>query len=363
MNPNLPLSHRLAVDLGERSYPIIIGTGLLGGDRLRAHIDGRQVLVVTNDVVAPLYLDRVLADLAGLDVATCILPDGEAEKTWARAGTILDALARQKTSRDATIVALGGGVIGDMAGFAAATWMRGIPFLQVPTTLLAMVDSSVGGKTAVNLPAGKNLAGAFHQPRAVVADLDTLVTLPEREFKAGVAEAIKHGAIVDADLFEWFEHHLDAVLARDPAALLEVVKTSCTIKADIVKRDEHEHGDRALLNFGHTIGHGLETLGDYTRFLHGEAVAVGMLLAARLSEHLGIAPKQDADRLEALLTRAGLPVAVPTDFPPTALLDAMRLDKKAVSGRLRLILWHGIGQAVVMGGVDDAEILGALAGH
>jgi len=355
------MNHRLAVDLGERSYPIIIGTGLLGSDRLRAHLDGKQVLIVSNDTIAPLYLDRVRADLAGLTVATCIIPDGESEKTWSRIETMLASLADMRASRDAAIVALGGGVIGDMAGFAAALWMRGIEFLQVPTTLLAMVDSSVGGKTAVNLPQGKNLVGAFHQPRAVIADLDTLGTLPDREFRAGLAEAIKYGAIVDAGLFAWYERELDSILARDPGALLEVVKTSCTIKADIVKRDEHERGDRALLNFGHTFGHAFETLGDYRHFLHGEAIAVGMVVAARLSARLGMASDADADRLEALLKRAGLPVTIPKTWSADALLDAMRLDKKAQSGKLRLILWRGIGAAEIVGGVADEAILAALA--
>ncbi|MBK8285084.1 MAG: 3-dehydroquinate synthase [Ahniella sp.] len=354
------LSHRLAVDLGERSYPIIIGNRLLGADRLRAHLDGRKVLVVSNDTVAPLYLQHVLADLEGLDVATCIIPDGESEKTWTRAADMLAALASLRAGRDATIVALGGGVIGDMAGFAASIWMRGIEFLQIPTTLLAMVDSSVGGKTAVNLPQGKNLVGAFHQPRAVIADLDTLRTLPEREFRAGIAEAIKYGAIVDAGLFEWYERELDAILARDPAALLEVVKTSCTIKADIVRRDEHEHGDRALLNFGHTYGHAIETLGGYTRFLHGEAVAIGMVLAAQLSANLGMADESALRRLQSLLERAGLPVNRPTDMTPAAMLDAMRLDKKVQNGKLRLILWRGIGQAEICAGVAEADILAGL---
>ncbi len=354
------LSHRLAVDLGERSYPIIIGNGLLGSDRLRAHLNGRKVLVVSNDTVAPLYLERVLTDLSGLDVATCIIPDGEAEKTWTRAADMLAALAGLRASRDATIVALGGGVIGDMAGFAASIWMRGIEFVQIPTTLLAMVDSSVGGKTAVNLPQGKNLVGAFHQPRAVIADLDTLQTLPDREFRAGVAEAIKYGAITDAGLFEWYERDLDAILARDPAALLEVVKTSCAIKADIVRRDEHEHGDRALLNFGHTYGHAIETLGGYTRFLHGEAVAIGMVLAAQLSAQLGLADESASLRIRTLLERAGLPTQRPADMSSGAMLGAMQLDKKVQNGKLRLILWRDIGRAEIHSGVPEADILAGL---
>lgn len=354
------MNHRLAVDLGERSYPIIIGTGLLGGDRLRPHLDGRQVLVVSNETVAPLYLDKVLADLHGYRVGQHILRDGEQHKTWDELAGILAGLASIRASRDAMIIALGGGVVGDMSGFAAAVWMRGIEFVQIPTTLLAMVDSSVGGKTGVNLPQGKNLVGAFHQPRAVIADLDTLSTLPEPEFRAGLAEAIKYGAIVDADLFAWYERELDAILARDPKALLEVVKTSCTIKADIVKRDEHEHGDRALLNFGHTYGHAIETLGAYTRHLHGEAVALGMVLAAELSASLGHASKADAERLRRLLERAGLPTERPADLSPEAMLAAMKLDKKVLNDRLRLILWRGIGQAEVVAGVPEAEILASL---
>lgn len=355
------MNHRLAVDLGERSYPIVIGTGLLGADRLRPHFEGRQALIVTNETIAPLYLDKVLTDLHGYRVGQHILRDGEQFKTWDELAGILAALASMKAGRDAMIIALGGGVVGDMSGFAASVWMRGIAFLQIPTTLLAMVDSSVGGKTGVNLPQGKNLVGAFHQPRAVVADLDTLNTLPEREFRAGLAEAIKYGAIVDAGLFAWYETHLDAVLARDPKALLEVVKTSCTIKADIVKRDEHELGDRALLNFGHTFGHAIETLGGYSQHLHGEAVALGMVLAARLSTALKRAPAADADRLVRLVERLGLPTALPSSFGADAMLTAMRLDKKVLNDTLRLILWRGIGQADIVPGVPEAEILATLS--
>ncbi|AVP97485.1 3-dehydroquinate synthase [Ahniella affigens] len=355
------MNHRLAVDLGERSYPIIIGSGLLGADRLRPHLDGRQVLVVSNETIAPLYLDKVLADLHGYRVGQHILRDGEPFKTWDELGGILAALAGIRASRDAVIIALGGGVVGDMSGFAASVWMRGIEFLQIPTTLLAMVDSSVGGKTGVNLPEGKNLVGAFHQPRAVIADLDTLNTLPEREFRAGLAEAIKYGAIVDAGLFEWYERHLDAILARDPMALLEVVKTSCTIKADIVKRDEHEHGDRALLNFGHTFGHAIETLGGYSQHLHGEAVALGMVLAARLSTALKRAPAADSGRLTALIERLGMPTTLPPGFSPAAMVAAMRLDKKVLNDTLRLILWRGIGQADIVPGVPEADILATLS--
>jgi len=354
---------RIDVELGPRRYPIWIGAGLLGQPaRWRSAIGGRHVLVVSNDVVAALYLDRVVAGLdAGLVVATLVVPDGEAHKTLATSARVFAALAEMKASRDATIIALGGGVIGDMAGFAAACWMRGIAFVQIPTTLLAMVDSSVGGKTAVDLPQGKNLVGAFHQPRAVIVDTDTLATLPERELRAGLAEVVKYGALGDARFFAWLEAHADALLQRDPEALTHAIETSCRSKAGIVARDETEQGERALLNFGHTFGHALETAGGYGALLHGEAIAIGMLLAARLSARLGRAPTADAQRLHALLTRFGLPSALPPGSDAQRLLDLMRLDKKNVSGRLRLILWRGIGQAEIVPDVDEAAVLTMLA--
>ena len=350
----------LAVELGTRSYPIRIGAGLLDTD-WAPFLGGNDVLVVTDANVAPLYLAQVERTLAGRNIARHVLPPGEAEKTLARFGEVMDALARMRASRDATIVALGGGVVGDLAGFAAACWMRGIGFVQLPTTLLAMVDSSVGGKTAVDLPQGKNLVGAFHQPSAVIADTRTLATLPLRELRAGLAEVVKYGAIRDADFFAWIERRVEALLARDPETLAEAVERSCRHKAGIVQRDEHERGERALLNFGHTFGHALETAGDYGELLHGEAVAVGMVMAARLSAQLGHAPPEDAERLSHLLARLGLPIFPRTAAEPEALLDLMRLDKKAVSGKLRLILWRGVGRAEVVSGVPDADILRILA--
>ncbi|HEX3125111.1 MAG TPA: 3-dehydroquinate synthase, partial [Rhodanobacteraceae bacterium] len=299
----------LTVELGTRSYPIWIGTGLLDDARLwRGALRGRHVLIVSNTVVAPLYLDRVIAALGaadagdaaaaanarsgdgerrsaapGLKVSTLTLPDGEAHKTLDSAARVFAALAELKASRDATIVALGGGVIGDLSGFAAACWMRGIAFVQMPTTLLAMVDSSVGGKTAVDLPQGKNLVGAFHQPCAVVVDTGTLATLPERELRAGLGEVVKYGALGDTAFFAWLEQHADALLARDAQALAQAIAACCRQKAGIVARDETEQGERALLNFGHTFGHALETATGYGALLHGEAIAIGMLQAARLS--------------------------------------------------------------------------------
>jgi len=352
----------LDVALGARSYPIWIGAGLLADSaRWRAPIRGRHVLVVTNTTVAALYLQRVLAGLAGLQHAHLVLPDGEAHKTLDASGQIFAALAALGASRDATILALGGGVIGDLAGFAAACWMRGIDFIQMPTTLLAMVDSSVGGKTGVNLPQGKNLVGAFHQPRAVVADTGTLATLPVREYRAGLAEVVKYGAINDAAFFAWLEVHADALVARDEAALAAAIQASCRAKSAIVARDEHERGERALLNFGHSFGHALETVAGYGTLLHGEAVAIGMLQAATLSTRLGRADAADATRLARLLTRLGLPVQAPP-LDAAALLAAMRLDKKNEGGRLRLILWRGIGQAEIVDAVAEDKVAAVLAG-
>ena len=347
----------LDVALGDRRYPIHIGDNLLQTSTCwRAAIRGRHVLVLSNATIAPLYLQRVVAGLEGLDHCTLILEDGEQYKTFDNVARVLDALARLGASRDATLIALGGGVIGDLGGFAASCWMRGIDFIQMPTTLLAMVDSSVGGKTGVNLPAGKNLVGAFHQPRAVFIDTSTLASLPDREFIAGLAEVIKYGAIGDASFFAWLETHADRLLARDLDALNEAIATSCRHKAGVVARDERELGERALLNFGHTFGHAIEVEAGYGEILHGEAVAIGMLLAARLSSALGLADVDDADRLQRLLERFGLPTQIPSGHSSSRLLERMRLDKKSVSGAMRLILWRGIGKAEVVAGVDEALI-------
>ena len=355
------MSVLLQVRLGARAYPIHVGAGLLGRVDLQELAPGRQVLVATDTNVAPLYLDAVRARLPDRDVAAFVLPAGEQEKTLARFGDCMQALAQLGARRDATIIALGGGVVGDLAGFAAACWMRGIRLVQLPTTLLAMVDSSVGGKTAVDLPAGKNLVGAFHQPAAVIADTDTLRTLPDRELRAGLAEVLKYGAISDPAFFAWIEAQSAALLARDPTALEQAIARSCAHKAAIVARDETEQGERMLLNFGHSFGHAIEAEQGYGGLLHGEAVAVGMLLAARLSARLRQAPEADANRLQRLLEHLGLPTAVPAGLDPDALLARMRLDKKAVSGALRLILWRGLGAAEVRSDVPEAQIRDALA--
>ncbi len=351
----------LEVALGARRYPIRIGSGLLDDAAgLRALAAGRHALVVTDRNVAPHYLSKVEAALADRSVRSVVLPPGEQEKTLARFGELMDALAGLRASRDATLFALGGGVVGDLTGFAAACWMRGVRFVQLPTTLLAMVDSSVGGKTAVDLPAGKNLVGAFHQPAAVIADTDTLATLPPRELQAGLAEVVKYGALGDAGFFGWLEEHAEALRAADAGVLADAIERCCRHKAAIVARDETEQGERALLNLGHTFGHAIETLQGYGGLLHGEAVSVGMACAARASSLLGVADDADAQRLDALLRRLGLPVRVPANLEAQALLAAMRLDKKAVSGRLRLILWRGIGKAEIVDGVDDEVVVAAL---
>jgi 3-dehydroquinate synthase len=357
----MSVTRSLEVTLGERSYPIHIGAGLLADPQnLRRHVGGRHVLIVSDTQVAGLYLSRVLPALAGLQQGVVILPPGEQEKTLSRFAELLDALAALGASRDATLIALGGGVIGDLTGFAAACWMRGVRFIQVPTTLLAMVDSSVGGKTAVDLPAGKNLVGAFHQPAAVIADTDTLGTLPDRELAAGLAEVVKYGALGDAAFFSWLEAQADALLQRQPAALADAIERCCRHKAAIVARDETEQGERALLNLGHTFGHAIETAAGYGSVLHGEAVAIGMVCAARLSARLGRAPESDAQRLAGLLDRLGLPTAIPADLEPQRLLTLMRMDKKALSGRLRLVLWRALGAAELIDGVAEDAVLATL---
>jgi len=354
-------SETIQVTLGERSYPVWIGRGLLDDHaRWRAAIRGKHALVISNRTVAPLYLDRVASGLDGLRWSSFLLDDGEAHKSFANVGLALEALAALGATRDACVIALGGGVVGDLAGFTAASWMRGIDFIQIPTTLLSMVDSSVGGKTGVNLAAGKNLVGAFHQPRAVVADIGTLDSLPVREYRAGLAEVIKGAAIGDAAFFAWLEQHADALAARDEPALVQAIATKVRYKAGVVARDETEQGERALLNLGHTFGHALETAGHYTTLLHGEGVAVGMLLAARLSEQLGMSVQADTSRLERLLQAVGLPTGVPAGFDPEQLLALMRLDKKNTAGTLRLILWRGIGLAEIVSGVNEANVLTVL---
>jgi 3-dehydroquinate synthase len=354
------------VDVGGAApYRIAIGPGLLeDGQALAAQVRGRHVLIVSDTHVAPLYAQRLAATLqAQLPqarvIVTCV-PAGETAKTLDGFGELLRELADFGATRDACVFALGGGVVGDLAGFAAACWMRGIDVVQLPTTLLAMVDASVGGKTAVDLPQGKNLVGAFHPPRAVFADTTTLQTLPVRELRAGFAEVIKYGAINDAPFLDWLDAHVDALLAADPAALTEAIARSCAHKAAIVERDPREHGERALLNFGHTFAHAIETEQGYGGCNHGEAVAIGMGLAARLSSALGMAPESDGTRLRALLARFGLPVRLPANLDAGALLDRMRLDKKAKASGLRFVLWQRAGEANVVDDVPDAAVLQVL---
>ncbi len=339
----------LTIDLGERSYPIVIASGLLAArDRIDEVLRARDVLVVSNETVAPLWLAPLRAALAGRRVGECILPDGEEHKTLDTMARVLDALVEARMHRDCAVVALGGGVVGDIAGFAAACYQRGVDYVQVPTTLLAQVDSSVGGKTGVNHPGGKNLIGAFHQPVAVLADTDTLSTLPERELRAGLAEVIKYGLIRDADFFAWLEDHLDELLARDPVALVQAIRVCCACKAEIVACDEHERGERALLNLGHTFGHAIETAAGYGSWLHGEAVGAGIAMAAEMSARLGWLGRGDVGRVRALLGRAGLP-ADPPRLGRERALEIMRMDKKVASGRIRLVLLEAIGRATLTG--------------
>jgi 3-dehydroquinate synthase len=324
-------------------------------DELNRAISARDVLLVSNTTVGPLYSDRLAAALAPRRCIEVELPDGEAHKTLANVSRLLDVLIANRFARDACVVALGGGVVGDMAGFAAACYQRGIAFVQVPTTLLSQVDSSVGGKTGVNHPGGKNLIGAFHQPIAVFTDTDTLNTLPDRELRAGLAEVIKYGLIVDRRFFDWLEAHASDLLAREPDALAHAIKRSCEIKAEIVGRDEREQGERALLNLGHTFGHAIESATNYTSWLHGEAVGAGMLLAADMSKRLGWMDAADVERVESILRRFGLPVDV-SALSAGTLAEKMKIDKKVAAGRIRLVLLKAIGKSVVTGDYADAAL-------
>jgi 3-dehydroquinate synthase len=344
----------LLVELGDRSYPIYIGSGLLSQSGLFIkHIKSKQVVVVTNETIAPLYLNAVLNNLQGYTVETVILPDGEQFKTLDFVTQIFDKLLACKFSRNATLVALGGGVIGDMGGFAAACYQRGIPFLQIPTTLLAQVDSSVGGKTGVNHPLGKNMIGAFYQPRCVIADADVLDTLDDRQLSAGLAEVIKYGLIRDAEFFEWLENNIEALLARDKQALAYAIERSCINKAEIVAEDETESGIRATLNLGHTFGHAIETGAGYGQYLHGEAVAIGTCQAADLSKRKGWLNEGDVARIIALFKKARLPVLPPEQIDADRYLELMAVDKKNVDGQIRLILLEKIGRATLPVDVDQ----------
>jgi len=353
----------VAIDLGDRRYDIQIGPGLFDDASTWSRLPRAAVaLIVTNDTVAPLYLERLKRQLAPhyKQVESVILPDGEQHKNWASLDRVIDHLLAGAADRKTVLYALGGGVIGDLTGFAAAIYMRGVPFVQVPTTLLAQVDSSVGGKTAINHPRGKNMVGAFYQPVRVVADLDTLDTLPDRELSAGLAEIIKYGPIADATFLDWIERHLDALLARDKSALAHAVRRSCEIKAWVVGQDERESGLRATLNFGHTFGHAIETGLGYGEWLHGEGVGCGMVLASELSARLGLMPPAFVDRMTRLLERARLPVKAPR-MPIERWLELMRVDKKNEGGEIRFVVIESLGKAGLRGAPDAlvAEVIEA----
>ena len=354
----------LTVDLGDRSYPIYIGSNLLNNPELISpHIPGHQVLIVTNVTVGPLYLEKVQTALKQFSVKSLELPDGEQYKDLATLNLIYDKLLSERFDRHCTLVALGGGVVGDITGFAAATFQRGVHFVQIPTTLLAQVDSSVGGKTGVNHPLGKNMIGAFYQPRCVIADTDTLNTLDDRQLSAGLAEVIKYGLISDPEFFQWLEQNIHLLLNRDPQATAFAIERSCQNKAQVVAADEKESGVRALLNLGHTFGHAIETAMGYGRWLHGEAVATGMLMAADLSQRCGWLSQDDVQRLEKLLIRARLPVRAPQQLSPEKFLEVMAVDKKVKQGRINLILLKQIGNAIVSGDYDPALLHTTLAQH
>ena len=351
----------LTVDLGDRSYPIYIGTGLLGEKDLYApHIKGRQVLIVTNETVAPLYLDTVKAALKDYQVDAVILPDGESYKNLTTLNLIYDALLEKQHNRTTTLLALGGGVIGDMCGYAAASYQRGVNFIQVPTTLLSQVDSSVGGKTGVNHPLGKNMIGAFHQPQCVIADTDTLNTLPQRELSAGMAEVIKYGLICDRTFYDWINDNISDLMKKNPQALAYAIERSCQDKAEVVAQDEKESGIRAILNLGHTFGHAIEAHQGYGNWLHGEAVGTGMLQAADLCCRMGQISPDELTALRNLLIEAGLPVAGPDDMSTDDYISRMQVDKKVLDGHLRLVLLRAIGDAYVTSDVPRDLLLQTL---
>jgi len=353
----------LQVALGERSYPIHIGSGLLARAELVVpHLAQPRAVIVTNPTVGALYLDALTAALggAGVGVVPVMVPDGESYKNWETLNRVFDALLTNRCERSTALIALGGGVVGDLTGFAAAVYLRGVPFIQVPTTLLAQVDSSVGGKTGINHPLGKNMIGAFYQPRLVLADIGTLDTLPPRELAAGLAEVIKYGLILDSRFFEWLEANMARLVARDPAALAHAVRRSCELKAEVVAQDERESGLRALLNLGHTFGHAIEAGLSFGTWLHGEAVAAGTVQAARLSQRLGFLSEADVQRVVALLQRANLPTAAP-DLGVDRYLELMGLDKKVEGGKLRLVLLRRIGEGYVSAEFPQADLRAVLA--
>ena len=351
----------LNVELGRRSYPIMIGSGILKQPGLLdPYIAGRDTLIVTNEQLAPMYLEPLQKLIVSPRVESLVLDDGEATKNLATLEQIFDALARLRFGRDCILVALGGGVIGDICGFAAATWHRGVDFIQVPTTLLAQVDSSVGGKTAVNHPGGKNLIGAFHQPLCVLSDIDTLHTLPDRELAAGLAEVVKYGLIADLDLFTWLELEHAVLLRRDIEHLQHIVRRSCEIKAAVVAADEREQGQRALLNLGHTFGHAIERCAGYGEWLHGEAIAAGMCMAAEFSRRLGWLSGEDVERIRTVLTQFNLPVD-PPQIDPASFVDAMSQDKKVVGGQIRLVLLKSIGEAIITADYPEHQLVELLS--
>ncbi|PXX89347.1 3-dehydroquinate synthase [Marinobacter vulgaris] len=346
----------LTVDLGERTYPIIIGQGLLGSYDLTPFVQGSQVMIVTNETVAPLYLESAKACFPGRQVDTVVLPDGEKYKDWQTLNLIFDGLLEKRHSRKTTLVALGGGVVGDMTGFAAASYQRGVPFIQMPTTLLSQVDSSVGGKTGINHPLGKNMIGAFHQPEVVLIDTDSLKTLPSREVSAGLAEVIKYGLIRDTEFLGWLEREIASLVELQTAALVEAIYRSCACKADVVALDEREGGVRAILNLGHTFGHAIETFAGYGNWLHGEAVGAGMMMAADLSLRQGMISEEDRTRAVRIIDRASLPARAPEGMTPDDFRRLMAVDKKNVDGSLRLVLLRALGDAVVTDQVDVSQL-------
>ncbi len=338
----------LNLDLGKRSYPIYINSGLLEqSDLLASHIKGQRVCVVTNDVVAPLYLEKLKSSLSKYSVDEIVLPDGEAEKSLANFERIMSHLLKNEHGRDSTLIALGGGVIGDITGFAAACYQRGVNFIQIPTTVLSQVDSSVGGKTAVNHPLGKNMIGAFYQPQAVVIDIDTIDTLPAKEFSAGMSEVVKYGILGDQEFFEWLEQHIEQINAGDKAILAKMIERCCQCKADIVASDETEAGVRALLNLGHTFGHAIEAEQGYGNWLHGEAVSAGMVLAAKLAVTMNLLEVSEVRRIEALLSAFNLPINPPEDMAFDDFMKHMRRDKKNIAGKLRFIIPTAIGKSEI----------------
>lgn len=353
----------LKVELANRSYPIYIGRSLISNAALiLPHLKRKYVAIVTNTTVAPLYLDtlsRALSD-AGVTVISIVLPDGEAYKNSETLNLIYDALLQHRCERSTTLIALGGGVIGDLTGYAAATYLRGVPFIQIPTTLLSQVDSSVGGKTGINHPLGKNMIGAFYQPQLVLADIDTLKTLPAREFSAGMAEVIKYGLIRDAAFFDWLEQHVAQLMALDESAVSEAILRSCQNKADVVARDEHETGERALLNLGHTFGHAIENAMGYGVWLHGEAVGAGTMMAADLSQRMGWLTDGEVKRVRQLLIAAKLPLDAPK-LGAEKYLDLMQLDKKVADGKIRLVLQQAIGKSVITSDYDAGKLKKTLS--